>query len=292
MKPDQLSKTASFIAIKFYGLTRIPTFQSLFDDSVVNFYDRVVQSLPSPLNYYHYWLKHHWIRQLYIWSEELLLPGDLLHIIARKFYIRQFVNELMDDGYEQVIVLGAGFDDLALTYSQKGFSCFELEVPHMAKLKQQFIHRYYPDSKHPEIISAHLTESQQKLPFGSNSNIQRDKKTILIAEGFFDYLHTDLVGTILNQMQDYFLDNPALITTHFALNELPVHHRWSFKTGVKAVGEELKLHQDINEFRKLLTKNDYVIEKQLDHRTMALRLQQKIGTDLPMLQGFYLLMNK
>jgi len=292
MKPDQLSKTASFIAIKFYGLTRIPSFQSLFDDSVVNFYDRVVESLPFPLNYYHYWLKYSWVRRLYIWSEELLLPGDLLHIVARKFYIRQFINELKDDGYEQIIILGAGFDDLGFTYSQKGFSCFELEVPHMATLKQQFLNSYYPGKKHPRIIHAHLTNNQRGLPFYSDSNIHRNKKTILIAEGFFDYLHTDLVENILNQIQHYFSNNPALISTHFALEELPIHHRWSFKTGVKAVGEELKLHQNINQFRKLLTDNKYVIEKQFDHQTMTSKLQRSIGTGLPMLKGFYLLMTK
>mgnify|MGYP000084752259 FL=1 len=292
MKSDQLSKTAAFIAIKLYGLTRIPAFQSLFDDSVIKFYDLVVQNLPFPLNYYRYWLKFNWVRRLYIWSEELFLPGDLLHIIARKYYIRQLINELKDDGYRQIVVLGAGFDDLAFTYSQKGFSCFEIDVPHMAKYKQQFLNKHYPDSNHPDIINAHLTNNQQKLPFGSSSTINRDKKTIIIAEGFFDYLQTDLVENILHQIKQYFSDSPALISTHFALNELPLHHRWSFKTGVKTVGEELKLHYNITQFRKLLTSNEFIIKKQFDHQTIASKLQQKIGTDLPILQGFYLLMSK
>lgn len=292
MKAEQLSKTASFIAIKFYGLTRIPSFQSLFDESVINYYDHVVQSLPPPLNYYHYWLKFNWVRQLYIWSEELFLPGDLLHIIARKFYIRQFVNELKDEGYEQLIVLGAGFDDLAFTFSQKGVSCFELEVPYMANLKQQFFNKYYPDHKHPNIISSHLTKDQQQLPFLVESKINKNKKTILIAEGFFDYLPINLVETILNKVRRFFQDSPTLISTHFALNELPTHHRWSFQTGVKAVGEQLKLHQDIKEFRKLLAKHEYIVKKQFNYESMTSKLQQKIDTDLPMLPGFYLLMCK
>lgn len=292
MKANQLSKTATFITIKFYGLTRIPEFQSLFDDSVITFYERVVQSLPFPLHYYHYWLKHNWVRRLYVWSEELLLPGDLLHIIARKYYIRQLVNELYEDGYEQIVLLGAGFDDLAFVYSQKGCSCFELEVPRMANHKQQFFNQYYPDSKHPNIISAHLTENKQKLPLASDSDIHRDKKTIIIAEGFFDYLQTDLVENILDQFRHYFSNRPAFISTHFALDELPPHHRWSFKTGVKTVGEELKLHLNIKEFRKLLTRNEFPIKKQLDHQTMARKLQQEAETELPMLQGFYILMSK
>jgi len=292
MKPDQLSKTAAFIAIKFYGLTRIPSFQSLFEDSVISFYDRVVQRLPFPLNYYHYWLKYSWVRKLYIWSEELLLPGDLLHIIARKYYIRQLVKELTDNGYEQIVVLGAGFDDLAFHYSQKGFSCFELDVPLMTKHKENFLTANYPDSRHPDIISSHLREKQQLLPFGPNSNIYADRKTIIIAEGFFDYLSVNHVASILSQIRQYFTNSPALVTTHFALDELPLHHRWSFKTGVKTVGEELKLNNNINEFRKLLSNNEFIINKQIDHKSMAADLQQKTGTGLPILKGFYLLMSK
>lgn len=292
MKSDQLSKTAAFIAIKFYGLTRIPAYRSLFEDSKVAFYERVVQSLPSPLNYYHYWLKYDWARRLYTWSEELLLPGDLLHIIARKYYIQQLVHELKEDQFKQIVVLGSGFDDLAFTYSQQGISCFEFDVPRMAKHKQQFFNRYYPNSKYPDIISHHLSEDQQKLPLRSHSNIDPNKKTIIIAEGFFDYLRTDLVDSILGQIKSFFHQTPALITTHFALNELSLHHRWSFKTGVKTVGEELKLHQNINEFQKMLVRNGLIIKKQFDPQSMATELHQITGTELPILKGFYLLVAK
>lgn len=288
MKPDQLSKTASFIAVKFYGLTLEPTFRGLFEDSVITFYDRVVQSLPAPINYYHYWLTFDWVRRLYTWSEELLLPGDLLHIIARKYYIRQLVNGLKFDGYKQIVVLGAGFDDLAFTYLQKGFSCIEIDVPRMAKQKRQFFNHFYSNSKHPEVISSHLT-AQHTLPFHPNSTIDPNKKTIIVAEGFFDYLQIDLVGDILNQMHHFFEETPALVTTHFALDELPLHHRWSFKTGVKTVGEKLKLHQSIKEFKELLIQHKFPIRKQYKHTSMANELRELTGTDLPMLRGFYLL---
>ena len=286
MKADQISKTAAFIAVKFYGLTRKAHFRSLFDDSVITFYERVVQSLPRPINYYQYWLNFDWVRRLYMWSEELLLPGDLLHIIARKYYIRQLIDELNNDEYQQIIVLGAGFDDLAFTYSQKGLSCFEIDVPRMARHKQEFLNQYYADFKHPEIISSYLKNSSHALPI---DNIDPNKKTIIVAEGFFDYLHTDLVQGILDQIQHYFRSTPTLITTHFALDELPLHHRWSFKTGVKTVGEELKLFQNITEFQNLLRASEFVIKELYNYRSMATELQQLTGTTLPMLKGFYLL---
>lgn len=288
MKPDQISQTAAFLAIKFYGLTQITAFRDLFDESVITFYDRVVQHLPTPLNYYHYWLKFSWIRKCYIWSEELLLPGDLLHVIARKWYIRQQIASYRKDGYEQVIVLGAGFDDLSYTLTQKDLHCIEIDVPRMAKHKQAFLKKYYATDNTPNIISCHLTESTPQLPFGE-SKIDPDKKTIIIAEGFFDYLTTDLTSQILSQSNQYFEPTPLLITTHFALDELPVHHRWAFKIGVKSVGEQLQLHKCVDEFRELLTEHGFRIQKQYNQKSITTELRSKTGTSFSSLKGFYLL---
>lgn len=208
MKPDQLSQTAAFIAVKFYGLTQMDHFRSLFDDSVIRFYNKLVKNLPAPIRYYHFWLQFSWIRKLYIWSEEILLPGDLLHIIARKWYIQQIVNQLVNDNYEQLIVLGAGFDHLAYRFTQKGLSCFEFDSPYMAERKRQFLKRHYPNSRHPQIIASHFPAHNIKTQLAEQSHLDPHKKTIIVAEGFFDYLTTDTVSASLGQLQDFFFTAP------------------------------------------------------------------------------------
>ncbi|MDZ7694339.1 MAG: hypothetical protein U5K69_24990 [Balneolaceae bacterium] len=98
MKANQLSQTAAFIAIKFYRLTRMPPFRSCFDGQVIDFYDEMVEFLPAPLNWYHAALQKSWIRTFFLHSEELLLPGDLMHIICRKYFIGRSVNDLLAEG--------------------------------------------------------------------------------------------------------------------------------------------------------------------------------------------------
>ncbi len=289
MKPDQLSKTAAFIGIKFYGLTRDKAFRELFDEQVITFYERLVKHLPPPLQYYHYWLKHRWVRKLYTWSEELLLPGDLLHIIARKWYIRNHITKLINDGYEQIIVLGSGFDDLAFTYTQKGCSCFEFEAPFMAYQKRQFFERFYSDSNHPEVINSYLPENNIGTQLRENYSIDPYKKTIVVAEGFFDYLARDTVADTISQIRSYFKDNLTLITTHFALDELPIHHQWSFQSGVNVVGEKLQLNSSIREFEDLLSQHQFTVKQKFDYQSMAKTLHTKTETELSVLKGFYLL---
>lgn len=290
MKPDQLSQTAAFVAIKFYGLSRTEEVQSLFDESIVSFYDQLIRSLPAPLRYYHYWLKFRWVRRLYIWSEELLLPGDLLHIVARKWYIQRMTTQLVEDGYEQLIVLGAGFDHLAFYFSQQDLPCYEFDAPHMASMKRQFFKDYYPSEKHPKIISTHLPEDSLETEFRAHPEIDPEKNTIVIAEGFFDYLKPQTVEHSLNQIKNHFMHNPVLISTHFALNELSAFYRWVFRSSVNLVNEQLQFGSSIEEFRRLLSNADFEVSQLHDAHEISDEMKKRTGTNLPVLAGFYVLL--
>lgn len=289
MKPDQLSKTAAFIAVKFYGLTQYPHYRSLFDESVITFYDNLVKELPPPLSYYHYWLKSGSIRKLYSWSEELLLPGDLLHIIARKWYIRKLINDLTKENYNQIIVLGAGFDDLSFHLCQKGFACFEFDAPYMAQFKRHFLSEQYPQKKYPHIVDLYLPPNQPELQITRHPDIDVHKKTIVIAEGFFDYLPVKTVSRILQEIRTSFEESPALISTHFALSELSPFHRKIFKAGVKTVGENLRLNISMKDYKLLLAQQNYTIRQLFTDKKMTMQLRKKISTRLSVLKGFYLL---
>jgi len=290
MKADQISQTAAFVAIKFYGLSRIERFQPLFDDSVVTFYEKLIRSLPAPLRYYHYWLDFDWIRRLYIWSEELLLPGDLLHIVARKWYIQRMATQLVDEGYDQLIVLGAGFDHLSYHFTQHGIDCFEFDAPKMAALKRHFLSNCYPGQPHPDIITSHLPADDLKSEFSDHPRIDPSRKTIIVAEGFFDYLAPETVSRCLQQIRQYFSHNPALISTHFALNELPSFYRWVFKSSVKLVNEQLQFDRSIDSYKHLLSEAEFEISQLHDAQEISTEIQKVTHTNLSVLDGFYVLL--
>lgn len=292
MKADQLSKTAAFVAIKFYGLTREKQFRTLFDNSVIEFYDQLVHSLPAPLSWYHYWLQYKWARRFYIRSEEILLPGDLLHIIARKWYIQRVIRQLVDDGFRQLLILGAGFDHLGYYFSQEGLACIEIDAPKMAKLKRHFLEEYYTDQSHPHIIPYHFSSSKPIPQFTNHSKIDREQKTIVVAEGFFDYLSTDSVNKSLEQICNNFSHKTALITTHFSLDELSFFHRKVFKMSVRTVGEKLRFNCSADAFRRMLGDQGYYISQCFDSQTIRDNFHHQIDTKLPVLKGFYILSAK
>lgn len=285
MKSDQLSQTAAFIAIKFYGLTQNDSYRSIFDHSIIRFYESLVDSLPAPFKFYHFWLKYRWVRAFYIWSEEKLLPGDLLHVVARKWYIQRMAEKAISRGCEQLIVLGAGFDHLAFHYAQKEVASFEFDAPYMSGLKSRFLEEKYPDQRHPTIIQAFLpTDSLSKL---LTEHVDPHKKTVIVAEGFFDYLESDTVIDLLSDLKDFFSHKPTLISTHFALDELPAFHQKVFEWSVKIVGEKLQFHTPMPALKRLLNEQGWQIVQLYDSDDISGELDKKIETSLPVLKGFY-----
>lgn len=288
MKPNQLSQTAAFIAIKFYGLTRMEPYRSLFREETVQCYDRLVADLPAPLNRYHHILQRPWYRKFFIFSEELLLPGDLMHILMRKWFIGNMVDRLVDEGYEQLVVLGSGFDHLAIKHSRQGLISFEIDAPGMADLKRDFIEKYHYGSSDLHVIPAYFSRDTLGETLDRNSEFEAAKKTIIIAEGFFDYLNPGESMTILNDITAYFRGGISIISTVFSLAELSLPRSWVFQLGVWMVGEKLKLHQTCEEFSQMLRDYHFVIKEHVDTNDMQKELQKK-EIDMPVLPGFHLL---
>lgn len=290
MKPNQLSQTAAFIAIKFYGLTLKPPFRSLFDKPIITFYDQLVSTLPAPLGTYHSALKKDWLRSFFMKAEEWLLPGDLMHILMRKYYIQKMVRRLAKEGYSQLIVLGAGFDHLSALWSQKGLHSYEMDSPRMAGLKQAFVKQYGYENDRLHIYPINFGEQALHSYLTSIPGLSPDKKTVVLAEGFFDYLPKTEVRKLLTAIHSFYSKDLALISTIFALDELNIFHRSVFRAGVQMVGEKLQLHYSAGEFRELLEDLGYTLA--ISHSNTEMRQQQlkPRNISMPVLNGFYVIM--
>ncbi|MBO6524918.1 MAG: class I SAM-dependent methyltransferase [Balneolaceae bacterium] len=284
----KISHTAAYIVVKFYGLTKFPEIAKKFDPFVLDFYKNMIGFLPSHLSWYQNSLNSHLLRKFFIWSEELLLPGDLMHIICRKYYMTKLVDEALKDGIEQVVSMGAGFDHLGAYASSKGISSFELDVEFMIHEKQKFINAsgYESDQLHFKSVGFEkktLAESLNEI-----ETFDSTKKTLFIGEGFFDYLPLETSKEILKNIRSLNYQN-QLLTTFFSLDELNWFHRFSFTSGVSLVGESLKLPLNRAAFIELLKEFSFSVDKEISYSEMEKDLVPSIGMNQPVLKGFYIL---
>ena len=281
-----ISHTAAFIAVKLYGLTRNPKAAEKFDPFIIRFYERLLLSLPKHLRWYHASLKSSLIRQFFIFSEEILLPGDLMHILCRKYYVTQHILHLLDQGYEQVVNLGAGFDHQGAYLSQKGIQVFELDRASMIDQKRAFIEDESFNNEHLHFIPCDVEHQRIGDELRKNSAFAPKKKTVFVAEGFFDYL--DLIPSehIVEDIKTFNSKN-RLVTTFFSIDELNLFHRWVFKSGVSMVGETLKFKITRDDFVELLEELGLELKSEITSSMMKSDFVTAIGSKLPIMKGFY-----
>lgn len=271
-------------------MTRFPKYRALFDRPTLQYYDQLVKFFPAPLKWYRYGLRFKWIRSLFVCGEEQLLPGDLLHVLARKYYMPQKVNHLLEEGYEQIIIPGAGFDPMGLFLSKKGVSCIEIDTPATALHKKRFLQTCYPSSPHPAIIPAQLDKQPFQHHLSHQQQIDPHKKTLVVAEGFFDYLPYHRVSSIFITLKSYFSHKTTILSTHFSLNELSPFHQWVYTNSVNLVGESLRFGTSINRFISLAKEQGFGVRQLVDRQEIIEDLKKQTKIDLPLLKGFYILL--
>ncbi len=291
MKPNQLSNTAAFIAVKFYGLTRDDLCRSLFDDNIIRFYDRLVQHLPAPLRFYHGGLKNKALRRFFTFWEELLLPGDLIHIILRKYYLQRWVDELHHQGYQQLLVLGGGFDHLAALSAAAGMHCLEIDTPKMIQIKQSFINDCGYAHANFSLREAFLGPDSLRDILSASERLDPRAKTVVVTEGFFDYFTPGESAEILTDLNAFFSDELQLLSTFFSLEELSGFRSFVYKKSIRLAGEELKLGLDRDQFVALLRNHQFRNDLIVDNRQMKRETLDPHGIHYPVLDGFYLLKN-
>jgi len=280
---------AAFIAIKFFGLTREELGYSLFNPETIRFYENVVKNIPGTLSCFHRALQEKWVRNILIRLEELLLPGDLMHILMRKYFIGTMVNQLKKKGYSQLIILGAGFDHLATYCSREGMLCLELDTPAMSSLKKDFLLQNGYNNHRLTLKSIHFLNDSLSEVLHNSPSLSSRKKTIIITEGFFDYVPKEKVNDILTDIRHFFQTRITLISTLFSLEELSLIHRLVFMSGVRLTGDKLRFHSSLPEFKSILKQYNFRINKLYTASQMEKEQPDPVLFNLHSLSGFYLI---
>ena len=140
------------------------------------------------------------LRKLGLWYLEREHPLILDCIPARTRYIDEYLNERIDDGIQQLIILGAGYDSRA--YRIEGLkgkvTVFEVDEPETQKRKIKLVKRMI-NPLPSNVVYVAIDFNKEKLPqrmFQSGYN--KDKKSLFIWEGVTPLLTAEAVDETLN----------------------------------------------------------------------------------------------
>lgn len=135
-------------------------------------------------------------------SEELekLFPGVHNSIVARVRYFDDFVEKLIDEGLEQLVILGAGYDTRAYRIEglKEDIKVFEVDHPNTQSFKIQKVREIF-GSVPNHVVYVPIDFDTQKLDQRLlESGYERSKKTLFIMEGLVMYIPPNAVDETIS----------------------------------------------------------------------------------------------
>jgi len=175
-----------------------------------------------------------WLRWAAVVIERLTIPGIQLHYIVRKRFVEEVVRASLNEGFSQIIIVGAGFDTLvyrlAATFPAARF--IEVDHPATQRYKQHTLEMLQRVPANVEFLAVDLTQQSLEERLSASTLYRRDTATIFVAEGVLMYLTTDEVTTIFRFMADGGNSKRRVV---FTFMELDFNGRVAFRNASRAV---------------------------------------------------------
>ncbi|MDT4968972.1 MAG: hypothetical protein QOJ64_3709 [Acidobacteriota bacterium] len=122
--------------------------------------------------------------------ERYTIPGIKLHYALRKRFLEQAARDAINNGVGQVVIIGAGFDTLALRLHESfpAVAFFEIDHPATQSAKRRVVESKAHSNCNLRFISLDLARGSLQDSLLSNDGYRSNEKTLFIAEGLLMYL--------------------------------------------------------------------------------------------------------
>ena len=198
----------------------------------------------------------------FVARNERLVPGASNSIVARVRYFDDVVKSSINEGLEQLVILGAGYDTRA--YRIEGLSkikVFEVDHPATQSIKIEKITEIF-SSLHDHVtyvpMDLEVDELGQRL---LESGYNKSLKTLFIMEGILMYLSPEIVEEILSFIVHNSGKGSAILFDYIPLSvvdgtcELEAGHNW--RKGVMEVGEPFLFGINDGEIQSFLVQRGF-----------------------------------
>lgn len=145
-----------------------------------------------------------WFRALILLRERFALPGISLHYVLRKRRLEEIARDSLEAGFAQIIVLGAGFDTLALRLHEAfpRASFIEIDHPATQQVKREVLRGRGPLRGNLHLLAADLARQEMKHTLAACPGYRPGTDTLFIAEGLLMYLNEEQVETLFRSLRE------------------------------------------------------------------------------------------
>jgi methyltransferase (TIGR00027 family) len=190
VEQERASGTASLIAASLVFMHEHAEFGDLVSGESAQWCRRFLDSYSQRSELFWNIARQRWFFYLVSAIERLTIPGILRHYALRKRCLSRLVREAITQRIHQVVVLGAGFDPLAVKLCQefKNARFWEVDHPATQRYKARVIDM---NAMRFHFVSVDLQNAKIDVPLLFDFNAF--EHTIWIAEGLLMYLPAPVV---------------------------------------------------------------------------------------------------
>lgn len=140
--------------------------------------------------------------RFYEGAERLLGKGQLLWFGVRKRWMHEVVEQAITEGARQVLVVGAGFDPLAVSVARRhpDVRCVEVDAPATAEPKRAGIQGGGLSRPNHAVLAVDLAANSLEAVLGA-AGWRADVRSVVVAEGLLMYLAPAQVSAFLAQVR-------------------------------------------------------------------------------------------
>ncbi len=195
------STTAAVVASTQLALAHHPRLGSLVDPRSAKLIQRALTATYPRLSQIFEPATTRRILPLALVAERLLSPGFIAYYALRKTGVRMELARAFENGFHQIVLVGAGLDMLSATLPRReGLTVIEVDHPATQRAKLDAL-RGDPSIDSITSVGVDLasTSLQQALAACSSFDSRRD--TVFVAEGVFMYLSPEAVEGVFESMR-------------------------------------------------------------------------------------------
>jgi methyltransferase (TIGR00027 family) len=130
--------------------------------------------------------------------ERLVLPGIVVHYARRKRWIEARCRQAIAEGFERIVVLGAGYDTLGsrLAMEMEALDVIEVDHPATQGAKVQALSSRGPAPPRVRFVACDL--ANEDIPL---RELGDGRPTLVVIEGVLMYLAPERVDVVLRQLR-------------------------------------------------------------------------------------------
>ncbi len=244
MKSNKPSSTALFVANGLWWVTNHPSLSVEVPERMGRLNHEMVKHINTGLFSIRNRLGRRLLKLKTSLMQKVAMPGFYLHFALRKRCIEDHVRAALNEGAEQLIVIGSGFDTLGLRISRDfpHLKVIEIDHPATQKWKVKALDRLKNEYENLHLLPIDLTQHALHEALLQSEHYDSSKPTVFVAEGLLMYLHEKDVRGLLHSIRRHSALGSRLIFTY--MEELK-EGDFQFSNASRLVNFWLKMKREI-----------------------------------------------